>query len=203
MNSIATKSEYAFVAAGLVSAFLTLALGAFWLIVFVFGTGVIFSIALFTTDSMLQRRRSGSARTPLSRRVLAGIIVALSYPCGVIGFAAFGSFVDRLGVDFRNLLGLIVGGVISSFAFYWALRILFKVKRAALLQLFLIALSAAIISGSSVAWGKKLTIIRPHWFISPLWVTLLVIGETGFAWVWGNQFDLRRSCNPRRLVHGA
>jgi hypothetical protein len=186
MNS---KSEYAFVVAGLVSALLTLILGAFSLIIFVLGTGVIFSIALFTTDSMLLHGRPVSGQTPLSRRLLAGLFVALSYTCGVICFVAFVSLVDRLGIDYRNFLGLIIAGVVSSFGFYWALRILFKVKRAALIHLVLISLSAAIISGSSAVWGKKFMIIRPHWFISPVWVTLLVIGETGFAWVWGNQID--------------
>src|SRR2546421_11304528 len=117
MNDITAKSDYAFLVAGLVSAVLTLVLGAFWLFVFVLGTGVIFSIALFTTESLLQRRRPVSARPPLPRRMLAGLIVALSYPCGVIGFVAFVSLVDRLGVDYRNFLGLIIAGVVSSFGF--------------------------------------------------------------------------------------
>jgi len=52
-NCMNSKSEHAFVAAGLLSALLTLVLGAFWLIFFVLGTGVIFSTALFTTESLL------------------------------------------------------------------------------------------------------------------------------------------------------
>jgi|SRR5579872_29926 len=189
MNEIAPmKSEHLFMLAGLASALITLTLGGFWIVVFELGTGFIFAVALFTAESLLQRRSRVSARTSLWKRLSAGAIVAISYVIGVMIVATVGVLFDRLGVRSRTLTlvcGMSVAGTSTSFAFYGALRITTKAQRVALLQLLLIALATAVISGSADVWGQGSLVLGPHWFTSPAWATLLVIGETGFAWVWG------------------
>lgn len=177
-----------FVVAGLCSALLTLALGAFWLMVLVLGTGLIFAAILLTTDSLLNRNGPVSARTPFSRRMLAGTIVTLSYPCGVMIFIVNGMLLECAGINSRILFaicGTSVAGIFSSFVFYRAVKIMGGFTRNVFLRLLLVAIVAALVSGSSVAWGQEFVVLRPHWFVSPFWITLLLVGETGFAWVWG------------------
>jgi len=181
------RSENVFALVGLLSALLTIVLGGFWLGFFVLGTGLIFGAGLFTTDSLMQGQ-SASAQKPLSRRLLAGAIVAVSYPCSVIILIAVGMLLERLGFTSRTLIyicGMGIAGVFAALAFYWALKLFTKIERPALLQLVLIALSTALISGSADIWGQEFLILSPRFFISPAWASLLIIGETGFAWVWG------------------
>lgn len=179
------KYELVFTLAGLCSALVTLALGAFWLTVLVLATGLILSIALLTTEDLAQRRWPLAVRTPLSRRLLAAGVVALSYPCGVVVFVVTVSAFDRLETGLRNILGLSVSGIFLSVAFYWSLRIAAAAKPAALVQLLAIALPTALIAGSTELWGRNFILLKPPFFVSPFWVILLVIGEAGFAWVWG------------------
>ena len=170
---------------GFCSGLLTLALGAFWIGILVLGTGVIFAIALFMADDLLRREQPSSIQGLRSRRVLAGIIVSFSYLSGVAFFIAIISLLDGLGISTRNLLGLSAASVVTSFGFYWALTILGRAKRSLLLQLLLIALSTALISGVVSFGGHRTLILGPHFVVSLTWVALLLLGETGFAWVWG------------------
>jgi hypothetical protein len=174
-----------FAVAGFCSGLLTLALSAFWVAILVLGAGVIFAIALFAADGLQRREQSDSGQDSRSRRVLAGIIVSLSYPCGAMVFIAIVSLLDGLGISTRNLLGLSAASLVMSFGFYWALTVLSKPRRAVLLQLLFIALSTALVSGVVALGGHKTLILGPHFVISLSWVALLLLGETGFAWIWG------------------
>jgi hypothetical protein len=184
MNEHTTKARV-FAVAGFCSGFLTLVLGTLWAVIFVVGAGIILATALFTVDGLLWRGQSDSMQGSRSRRILAGIIVSLSYPSGVVVFIAVTSLLDGIGINTRNLLGLSAASVITSFGFYWAITVLGRTRRAVLLQLLLIALLTALISGLA-AFGKRSTlIVTPHFVVSLTWVALLLLGETGFAWVWG------------------
>jgi hypothetical protein len=184
-DSAGARTGRIFALAGLCSALITLTLGAFWLAIFVGGAGLIFSVALLSTESIL-RRHSHSDRITFPRKLLAAAIVTVSYPCGVLVFAAMVSGLDNLPIEIRNSVAVTAAAVVSAFSFYWALNLITKTKRAALLWLLLIAVSSALLAGSSLVWGRTFTVLRPHWFISPFWVSLLIIGETGFGWVWGS-----------------
>jgi hypothetical protein len=148
------------------------------------GAGLLFSAILLTVDLLLQRRR---ASPPVSsgRRVWAGSILTLAYFCGVLAFVGVASSFEHIGITSRNLLGLIVAAIIGSVATYWSLKLLFKVRIGTLVSLLLIGLSAALVSGTAPIWGHKLLVLNHGLFFSPFWFTLLVIGETGYAWVWG------------------
>ena len=136
------KWQALFVPAGLVSALLTLTLGARWVSVLVLGTGGIFSAILLATDGLWSR-------------------------------------------DSLFAFGVGPAALVAAVGFYWALRIFSNVRRTALLQLILIGLITAILSGAIAVWGGNYLVLRQHLFISPVWVTLLLVAETGFAWVWG------------------
>jgi hypothetical protein len=184
MNEHNTKANI-FAAAGFCSGMLTLALGTFWIGILVLGAGLILAMALFTVDGLLWRGQSDSRQGSRARRILAGIIVSLSYPSGVGVFIAVTSLLDGVGINTRNLLGLSAAGVVASLGFYWALTILARTGRAVLLQLLLIALSTALVSGLVPFGVRNTLIVKPHFVLSLTWVTLLLLGETGFAWVWG------------------
>ena len=185
MNEHTTKANV-FAVAGFCSGLLILTLGAFWFVILVLGTGVIFAFALFTTDGLLRRGKSDSMPVSRSRRLLAWIIVFLSYPVGVAVFIGVGSLLDGLGINTRNLVGLSAASLATSFGFYWALTIVSKAGRAVLLQLLVVALPTALIAGVVAFGGHRTLILRPHFVVSLTWVVLLLLGETGFAWVWGN-----------------
>lgn len=183
------KSEYVFAIAGLLSAILTILLGARWLLVLVLGAGLIFGVVLFVTERLFRQRRSSSAHARVARRLLAAVAVTLAYPCGVAVFITLLSLSDRPLMVYWNIGSLIAAGVIATFLFYWALGIIAKTTWAVLYQLLIIAVLTALISGSAESWGKEFLMVRPHWFVSPFWVSLLLIGETGFAWVWGRSLQ--------------
>ena len=180
-----------FTVAGLSSALTTLALGARWPIVFWTATGAIFAATLLTADGALRFAGFPLGPSPFWRRLVAGTLVIIAYLCGVFAFVAVAAMFGRpshFGGTWeavRDVCGLSMAGIVAAFGVYCALRIVTKTRRLILAQLVLIALVAAILSGSSVAWGHKYLIVKRHLFISPFWVTLLVIEETGFAWVWG------------------
>jgi hypothetical protein len=188
------KSQYIFALAGLSSAVLTLTLGAFWRVVFVLATGLIFAVALLTAEVLIDRHMPPSDRLPLSRRLIAAMIIVVSGPCAVVLFTvvptisgSHGAHLQRSTEALMDIGGLNVAGLFTACVFYSALRVFAKVKRVVLLQLMFVAIITAIISGSTPVWAHKFLILTPRWSISPLWVTLLILGETGFAWVWGNQ----------------
>lgn len=176
------KPDRMFALAGLCSALITLALGAFWLAVMVWGAGLIFSVVLLSADSILHHRLDGP-RISFPKKLLTAAVVTFSYLCGVLVFVIIASSLDHVGMELRNSIAVTIAAIGSAFPFYWALRISKRTTdRMAFIWLLILAISSALVA---VAWGEHFVVLRPGWFISPFWVSLLVIGETGFAWVWG------------------